>query len=130
MTSNHMCLRDVEVYLVLLQLALSCPELFELVVNDTGKACGFIVAVLHFSAPHQPCPSRLERALYEFSLSHPRASGTGSANCFYNYDFTSDLSCMLKVCRSGASENVFTALCSTHSPVSVVLFDSIYQIRG
>jgi len=44
-------LRDVEVYLVLLQLALSCPELFELVVNDTGKACGFIVAVLHFFSP-------------------------------------------------------------------------------
>lgn len=40
----------VEIYLVLLQQALSCPEL-ELVVNDTGKACGFIVAVLHFSVP-------------------------------------------------------------------------------
>ncbi len=61
-----MCLRDVEVYLVLLQLALSCPELFELVVNDTGKACGFIVAVLHFSAPHQPCPSRLKGLCMNF----------------------------------------------------------------
>jgi len=120
----------MEVYFVLLQLTLSYPELFELVFNDTAKACGFIVAVLHFSAPHQPCPSRLRGALCEFSLSRPRASGTGSANCFYNYDFTSDLLCMLEVCRSGASENVFTAFGSTHSPVSVSLFDSIYQIRG
>lgn len=45
---------------MLLQLALPCPELFELVVNDTGKACGFIVAVLHFSTPTNLVPTALE----------------------------------------------------------------------
>lgn len=57
---------DVEVYFVLLQLTLSCPELFELVVNDTGKACGFIVAVLHFSAPTNLVPAALEGLCVNF----------------------------------------------------------------
>lgn len=72
--------------------------LFVSVVNDTGRALHFIVAVLHFFAP-PPHPNDCElpqRTPYEFSLSCPRTSGAGSANCFYDYDFTSDLSCTLR----------------------------------
>lgn len=64
----------------------------------------------------QPCSLPPWRTLYEFSLSCPRTSGAGSANCFYDYDFTSDLLCMLVAHLPGPAdvagldgENEFTA---------------------
>lgn len=69
--------------------------LFVSVVNDTGRALCFIVAVLQFFWPPLDCEPP-QWTPYEFSLSCPRTSGAGSANCFYDYDFTSDLSCALR----------------------------------
>lgn len=51
---------------MLLDVPLSRPESFEPVVNDSGRVCGFIVAVLHFSAPTNPVPVVLEAICVNF----------------------------------------------------------------
>lgn len=51
---------------MLLEVPLSRPESFEPVVNDSGRACGFIVAVLHFSAPTSSVPVVLEGICVNF----------------------------------------------------------------
>lgn len=62
----HVFVQDMEVQFVLLEVPLSRPESFESVVNDSGRACGFIVAVLHFSAPTSPVPVVLEGICVNF----------------------------------------------------------------
>lgn len=81
--------------MVVVKFETACTgALFVSAVTDTGRALHFIVAVLHFFLP--PLPPPPQRTPYEFSLSCPRTSGAGSANCFYDYDFTSDLLCALR----------------------------------